>query len=260
MPGPPPSSRPRGRGQFACHIWWRNCFFLRTTSAPSIKAMIIFSMSNLPRSETWREGKNNQHHRWALPVPTYSPKLTLPPNLYCYLQSLDTPRVTQVRSTDCNYHHLNSSFLFLSPFSLFSKMPRWIFAEDRRYKAQLRGRQGLPGDFRTQRTPWDTRGRKGRGKPASGVGAEGHWWLIHPPSCRLGGLGSRRSVKLRMYAGMCYMSKSLVLHERWKAPERGLFFVSGRVELTTVKVLICTGFVPSCVLTIRGRRRGPRTG
>ncbi|KAK2063378.1 hypothetical protein LY76DRAFT_212582 [Colletotrichum caudatum] len=174
------------------------------------------------------------------PSLTYSPKSTLPPNLYCYLQSIDTPWVNQVRSTDCIYHHLNYSlFLFLC-FFLYFKISLWTFAENRRYKAQLRGWQMLPGHFSTHGSSWDTRDRQGRGTPASGIGAKGHVWLIHAPSSLLSSWWERRSgryVKLCMYAGMCHMLKSLVLHERWKAGTRWPFFfvVSGRMELTTVE-------------------------
>ncbi|KAK1993940.1 hypothetical protein LX36DRAFT_229850 [Colletotrichum falcatum] len=179
-------------------------------------------------------GENNQHHRWALSPPLHvDPNHLLAPNLYCYLQSLDTPRVTQVRSTDCIYHHL-IYFVFCHVHFLCSKNATLDICRMPAIYGATTGKAGLAWSLIYTRRSVRYAGPRGKRKLAMEVEAGGYLMALSTRralSSRLWGWrGARRSVKLHMYAEMCHMSKSLVLHERWKRAPDGPFFlfVSGR--------------------------------
>ncbi|WDK21618.1 hypothetical protein CGRA01v4_12908 [Colletotrichum graminicola] len=218
-------------------------------------------MSNLPRSDTWREGGgDNQHHRWALPVPAYSPKLTLPPNLYCYLQSLDTARVTRVRSTDCNYHH--HLFFFLIHFLCFQKCRVGYSPNAGGTRGATTGKAGLAWLLSYTTCPVGYTGPQGKRKAGDrGFGPND---IDGSPTRRalvLAGVGVGVPSSFACMLECVACRSLLVLHERWKAPERDLFFriwSSGfddckSLDLHRIRALVCG-------LPIRGRRRGPRTG
>lgn len=178
---------------------------LHDCALPTIRTMIIFSMSNLPKFDTSKK----THYRPALRAYVPNHNATVEPPL-----SLSTYRYPLGLSGSEYGLYLLPNHLLVSLLFFFVQKFTWMFAGSWRHKAQPWERQGLPGHF-IYNQPRASRGQR-EGERAGDRELEPRTVLARPNNdaelLRGGGVQGATRV-------LACLASSNLLHERRWAPD-----------------------------------------